>query len=75
MGSKRGVVHLYDIEREGREEIRLEQQKVRAPVHSVDVSFDGRHLLAAIGNGFIFRYEYLELPFAADRQRLQCKGT
>lgn len=33
--------------------------KISAPVRACGLSTDCRHLLAALGNGFIFRYEYL----------------
>jgi len=33
--------------------------KISAPVRACGLSPDCRHLLAALGNGFIFRYEYL----------------
>lgn len=33
--------------------------KVSAPVRACALSADCRHLLAAVGNGFVFRFEYL----------------
>lgn len=43
----------------GKREAHVSAIKVSAPVRACGLSADCRHLVAAIGKGFLFRFEYL----------------
>lgn len=56
-GNMTGDVYVYDTA-DGRRMAHVAPIKVSAPVKACGISPDCRHLLAAVGNGFIFRFEY-----------------
>lgn len=57
-GNTYGECFVYDSET-GNRQAHVAAIKVSAPVRACALSNDCRHLLAAIGKGFIFRFEYL----------------
>lgn len=56
-GNTTGDVYVYDTA-DGKRMTHVAPIKVSAPVRACGLSPDCRHLLAVIGNGFIFRFEY-----------------
>ena len=58
VGNASGDCYVYDTE-SGKREAHVSAIKVSAPVRACALSQDCRHLVAAIGNGFLFRFEYL----------------
>lgn len=56
-GNTTGDVYVYDVS-DGKRMAHVAPIKVSAPVKACGISPDCRHLLAAVGNGFIFRFEY-----------------
>ena len=56
-GNTTGDVYVYDTS-DGKRMTHVAPIKVSAPVRACGLSPDCRHLLAVIGNGFIFRFEY-----------------
>jgi WD40 repeat protein len=58
VGNASGDCYVYDSET-GKREAHVSSIKVSAPVRACALSQDCRHLVAAIGNGFLFRFEYL----------------
>ena len=56
-GNTTGDVYVYDSS-DGKRMSHVAPIKVSAPVRACGLSPDCRHLLAVIGNGFIFRFEY-----------------
>ncbi|KAA6427675.1 MAG: hypothetical protein FRX49_02338 [Trebouxia sp. A1-2] len=57
VGNTTGDVYVYDTS-DGKRMTHVAPIKVSAPVRACGLSPDCRHLLAVIGNGFIFRFEY-----------------
>lgn len=57
VGNTTGDVYVYDSS-DGKRMSHVAPIKVSAPVRACGLSPDCRHLLAVIGNGFIFRFEY-----------------
>ena len=57
-GNDVGECFVYDSET-GRRQANVSFPKVSASVRACALTNDCRHLLAAMGNGFIFRFEYL----------------
>lgn len=55
-GNSRGAVFVYDAA-DGSHLTALVSDKIAAPVQACALSNDCRHLLAAAGKGFVFRYE------------------
>ncbi len=53
-GSSSGDVYIFNSST-GHKAGHVSAIKVTGPVHSCALSDDGRHLLAVVGNGFIFR--------------------
>ena len=64
-GNSSGSCYVFDAE-DGKRVAQVSAIKVSAPVRSCGLSEDCRHLVAAIGNGFIFRFEYLGAAKAAE---------
>ncbi|KAG7672116.1 putative Polycomb group protein FIE2 [Nannochloris sp. 'desiccata'] len=58
VGNASGDCYVYDSET-GKREAHVSAIKVSAPVRACALSQDCRHLIAAVGNGFLFRFEYL----------------
>lgn len=56
-GNTTGDVYVYDTS-DGKRMTHVSPIKVSAPVRACGLSPDCRHLLAVVGNGFIFRFEY-----------------
>lgn len=56
-GNTTGDVYVYDTS-DGKRMTHVAPIKVSAPVRACGLSPDCRHLLAVVGNGFIFRFEY-----------------
>ncbi len=68
-GNGSGSVYVLDG-RSGRQVCVAAADRVEAPVRACGLSHDARHLWAVLGNGFIFRFEYVRpapalLPAAA----------
>lgn len=57
-GNSAGDCYVYDAA-SGQRAAHVSPIKVAAPVRACGLSPDCRHLVAAIGKGFIFRFEYL----------------
>lgn len=57
VGNTTGDVYVYDTS-DGKRMTHVAPIKVSAPVRACGLSPDCRHLLAVVGNGFIFRFEY-----------------
>eukprot|EP00887_Chlorella_sp_A99_P005555 scaffold1.g5555.t1 len=57
VGNSRGDCYVYDCE-SGERLTHVSAVRVSAPVRACGLSADGRHLVAAIGKGFVFRFEY-----------------
>lgn len=74
-GNTAGDVYVYDTS-DGKRMTHVAPIKVSAPVRACGLSPDCRHLLAVVGNGFIFRFEYrrpdAEVCFMAS---VQCRTT
>jgi WD40 repeat protein len=58
VGNASGDCYVYDSET-GKREAHVSVIKVSAPVRACALSHDCRHLVAAVGNGFLFRFEYM----------------
>ena len=56
-GNSTGDVYVFDTV-DGKRMTHVAPIKVSAPVRACGISPDCRHLLAVLGNGFIFRFEY-----------------
>ncbi|CAL8464853.1 g4388 [Coccomyxa elongata] len=56
-GNSIGDVRVYDVS-SGRQVALVSPIKISAPVRACGLSEDCRHLVAVLGNGYIFRYEY-----------------
>ena len=56
-GNTTGDIYVFDTA-DGKRMAHVAPIKVSAPVKACGISSDCRHLLAAVGNGFIFRFEY-----------------
>lgn len=56
-GNTTGDVYVYNTS-DGNRMTHVAPIKVSAPVRACGLSPDCRHLLAVVGNGFIFRFEY-----------------
>ena len=65
VGNASGDCYVYDTET-GKREAHVSVIKVSAPVRACALSQDCRHLVAAVGNGFLFRFEYLGEVKSAD---------
>ena len=57
-GNASGDCYVYNSEN-GKREAHMSAIKVSAPVRACALSEDCRHLVAAVGKGFLFRFEYL----------------
>lgn len=58
VGNGTGDCYVYDSET-GKREAHVSAIRVSAPVRACALSEDCRHLVAAVGKGFVFRFEYL----------------
>lgn len=56
-GNSKGDCYVYDSA-SGARLTHVAPVRISAPVRACGLSACGRHLLAAIGKGFVFRYEY-----------------
>lgn len=56
-GNSKGSTFVFDATT-GCQVCRADAIRVEGPVRSCGLSEDCRHLLAVVGNGFIFRFEY-----------------
>ena len=70
-GNTTGDVYVYDTS-DGKRMTHVAPIKVSAPVKACGISSDCRHLLAAVGNGFLFRFEYRKLNAQVRFWVLQC---
>ncbi|CAK0786987.1 hypothetical protein CVIRNUC_010203 [Coccomyxa viridis] len=72
-GNSSGDVRVYDTHT-GKQVALVSPIKVTGPVLACALSDDCRHLLAAVGNGYVFRYEYRKpkpsAPAVADADAL-----
>lgn len=57
-GNSSGTCYVFDA-RDGSRITTVSAIRVSAPVRACALSHDCRHLLAAVGNGFLFRFEYV----------------
>ncbi len=57
-GTVAGDVHVYNTQT-GVRVTTVDAVRVKAPVRACALSQDCRHLLSVLGNGFVFRYEYM----------------
>lgn len=56
-GNSKGDCFVFDTT-SGERLAHVSPVRISAPVRAAGLSVDGRHLLAAIGRGFVFRFEY-----------------
>jgi hypothetical protein len=67
VGNATGDCYVYDA-RDGKRHAHTSAIRVSAPVRSCGITSDCRHVVAAIGKGFIFRWEYLGKDGADEEQ-------
>jgi hypothetical protein len=69
-GNPHGSSYVYEA-RTGQQLAVQAPFRVDGPARATAVSDDGRHLLAAVGHGYLFRYEYNSLRAQQEREQQQ----
>jgi len=73
-GNSSGSCYVFDADT-GARVTAVSAIKVSAPVRSCALSEDCRHLVAAVGKGFVFRFEYLGTANALNEEDGGSEGS
>lgn len=73
VGNSQGDLYIYDTFTGARVAF-YEHLKVAAPMKAAAVTAGGRHVLTVLGNGFIFRYQYMSPVEAAVEEEKEGGG-